>query len=126
VLGTKTNAVTVELDLIVRMNPYNRWGHAAFWSGLGLTAFGAVSTGLAWKYGQDFRDTSWDTEADEKSRMWAGCMYAGFITGGALMITGAVLWILSPGDREWSERQLVSGTPTRDGRGMVFSFGGRW
>jgi len=128
VVGTKSEDVTVKLDVIVQMAPLNKWGHAAFWSGLSLAAFGSVSAVLAWKYAEDFKEKSWDTSADDNSRMWSGLMYTGLIGGGALMIAGTVLWILSPDDQSWSESRFTSAgaAPTLDGQGLVFTLGGRW
>jgi hypothetical protein len=108
----------------VSTHPYKLWGHVAFWSGVGLTAFGGVSMALSAKAGSDYEDGDLDAEAS--SHTWATLMYAGFGIGATLIATGAVLWLLSPDDGPQAGQASAALGPTPDFQGMVFSVGGRW
>ena len=127
--GKKTPA-TVTL-IAIPMNPYKLYGHVTFWSGLGIAALGGVFTGLSSaKMGEhDSKLNEGDGEgaksARDTSKVYGGVAIAGYTLGGALMITGTVLWILSPGDEAWARENLLSVGPTDDG-GMMISLAGRW
>ena len=107
--------------------PYSRWGHITFWSGLGVAAFGAVSGYLAKSAGDDYQ--AGDRGAHDRSVALAGCMYTGLAAGGALIITGVILWVLAPdedaplGAPSGASSVLV--LPSPEG-GLVFSLGGRF
>jgi TolB-like protein len=100
-------------------SPYSTWGHVTFWTGLGAAAFGTVTGILAYNAGEDFK--SGDRDSYDRSVILAGCMYTGLAAGGALIITGIVLWALDPGDNVTS----VSALPSADG-GLVLTLGGRF
>jgi TolB-like protein len=107
------------------MNPYKLWGHVTFWSGLGIAAVGGVFTGLAYKASDDY-NSSGDISAKDKVGPYntaAAVMYA---TGGALMVTGVVLWILSPGDEAWAKQHKLSFGPLMDGRNTGLVVAGEW
>jgi hypothetical protein len=80
-------------------NPYKVWGHVAFWSGLVLSGLGGGATWQANATAQDY--AAGDRSAWDANEMWSSLSWTGYSLGGALMITGVVLWILSPGDRAW-------------------------
>jgi hypothetical protein len=100
-------------------SPYSRWGHITFWTGLGAAAFGTVTGILAYNAGDDFK--SGDRDSYDRSVILAGCMYTGLAAGGALIVTGIILWALDPGDEVTS----VSALPTPGG-GLVLTLGGRF
>jgi hypothetical protein len=52
-------------------------------------------------------------------------MYTGLAAGGALIITGIVLWALAPDEDMPSGVTSLSAFPTPEG-GLVFSLGGRF
>jgi len=120
-----------ELELELRpppRHPFNVWGHATFWTGLGLAAFGGVSTYL-------FVDTTDRYDHGDASysaaQAWNALQFVGYGLGGALLVTGVVLWILTPDDaawaREWSSGQAPPTpglSPTPDGGGLVFTLQG--
>ncbi len=121
-----------ETELGVKLEPrsahiLNITGHVAFWSGLAFTAFGGVALSQGWLAADEYRDEL-DPASKDTARTWTGLMYAGFGAGVALMAAGAVLWALEP---DW-DAALVKTTPaaaagpTLDGKGVVFSLGGRW
>ena len=107
-------------------NPYPIAGHATFWSGAGLIVTGGI---LNWQAGE--KQKSWEDtgNSSDKSANHAlmGSAIAGYALGGALMITGAVLWILDPGDEALDDRKDVSVEAGPDGRGGVsLLVRGRW
>ena len=128
--GEKTSS-TLTLTRIP-MNPYKLYGHMTFWSGLGLVALGSVFTGMT-KVKMDEHDDmlgKGDVEAAQDARdtskTYGGLAVTGYSIGGALMVTGLVLWILSPGDEAWANEHLLSAGPIDDGRGFGLSVGGKW
>lgn len=80
-------------------NPYKLWGHVAFWSGLVVAGLGGTATWQAYDSGQDY--AAGNRDAWSTNQMWSSLSWTGYGLGGALMATGIVLWLLSPGDREW-------------------------
>ncbi len=98
-------------------NPYKLWGHVSFWTGLGLFGLGGVMSGLAVNAKSDFDDAT-DSNAMQaaESRMntFTGLAAGGYALGGALLVTGVVLWILSPGDRRWAEEHGLVVAPGLD------------
>lgn len=109
----------------IPMNPYRTAAYASFFSGVGLVAFGGFATWQAKQAGDDY-SSSGTSDSKDSSRSWAGAAIAGYTIGGAAIISGVVLWILDPGDREWLEQQQVSVGPGTDGRGMAVNVSGRW
>jgi hypothetical protein len=51
---------------------------------------------------------------------------AGYTIGGAMMLTGTLLWIFGPGDEAWAKRHKVSFTPSFGPEGVGAAFGGVW
>lgn len=90
--GTTTIQRPIEIS---ERDTYNFWGHVTFWSGLGVAAFGGISLGMASKAGSDYE---YDGSANAKTRSenWAGLGFASMATGGVLMGTGVVLWLMEP------------------------------
>jgi hypothetical protein len=69
---------------------------------------------MARGYGSDYRYDGDDYYRDMAVK-WTGAMWAGFISSGVLMAAGAILWIVSPGDKTYHERKHginVSGAPS--------------
>ncbi|MBW1809003.1 MAG: PEGA domain-containing protein [Deltaproteobacteria bacterium] len=120
--------IQLELDGIYPMHPLDKWGHASFWSGLGLLAFSGVSAIQIAFARDDYQAGDWG--AQDKVRTWSGLMFASLGTGAALAVTGVVLWILAPSEAEWVEEwvqsQGVTAGAATDGSGFVFTLGGRW
>ena len=107
-------------------NPYQIAGHATFWSGAGLIVTGGI---LNWQAGE--KQKSWEDtgNSSDKSANHAlmGSAIAGYALGGALMVTGVVLWILDPGDETLDKRKDISVEAGPDGRGGVsLLVRGRW
>jgi hypothetical protein len=99
------------------------WGHVTFWTGLGLAALGGVGIWQAEVAKDDWEYSGSDSDATSH-RTWNGVAYGCFGVGGALMITGAVLWGLYAADDGPPATALVG--PTPDGLGAVLSVGGRF
>ncbi len=110
-------------------NPYKTWGHVTFWSGAGLLTLGLVFVLPAQGMANDYYDESFSPDKRaaslDNSRLWAGAMWAGLVTGTALMTTGVVLWLLDSPKPE-NEDTSAAIIPTRDGTGAVMTFGGRF
>lgn len=106
------------------MNPYKKWGHVSFWTGFGLGAFSGLALGMA--ASEADKHKSGDLSADDKSKAWAGAGFSTLAVGSALMITGVVLWVLSPGDLQWSLDHSVGILPDPDGNSMAIVWAGRW
>ena len=103
------------------MEPFVKWGHVAFWSGLGLAAFGGVATYMAY-------DTAGDNKAGDfgdetANRAWSGLAITGYTLGAAAMITGVVLWALAP---DVAQRNSIAAAPTADGDGAVVFWAMAW
>lgn len=103
---------------------YSGWGHAAFWSGLGLAAFGGIAIWQAEVAKDDYAFSGSSSSADQH-RTWNGVSYTAFGLGGALLVTGVVLWALAPGQAD-AELGVVGAGPTADGRGFSVLVGGRF
>ena len=103
------------------MNPYKMWGHITFWSGLGVGVVGGIAeivlAASTTSSGQSAVDSS-------KNNALLGAGIAA--SGGALMLTGTILWILSPGDEAWANRQKVAFTPVLDPHSAGLVAVGRW
>ena len=121
----QTADVTLTLNKVYPMNPYKKYGYVTFFTGLGLAAFGGIATWQASATGDEFGKTGSGSKKSA-SKAWEGTAWASFAIGGAAMITGTVLWILSPGDKAWAEQHQVSAAPMPDGRGAVVVFQGSW
>jgi len=93
---------SVATTAFVRVSPYRKYGHALFWSGVGLVAFGGLCAFMAKDAAEDHR-LSGDPSDRDRSRSWAGGMYASFGLGAAAMAGGVVLWTLSPSRHPVSE-----------------------
>ena len=108
-------------------HPFSTWGHITLWSGLGIALFGTVAVSQMMSYWDEYRATGNESDRD-RSDMYQGLMIGGFALGGALMVTGVVLWILEPSQeeraRELNRASGVAVTPMPDGSGMVFSLSG--
>jgi len=131
-LQTPEPQLSTDAEAVVQdypMNPYKTWGHGCFWTGLGITAIaGGVGFGLGAKYADDYQNQSSGSINDlqDKSKTMTGLGYAGVALGGALMVTGVILWALSPGDETWWKKHQLSAGVSHDGENGVLSIGGRW
>lgn len=127
VVVTRGQSASVSLLLMreVSEHPYSTWGHATFWSGLGLAGFGGLSMGLSVKYANDYESSGARTDADS-SDTWATMMWVGFGAGAALLTTGIALWLLEPTAGERIDPATAGLAPTPDGQGLSLSLGGRW
>ncbi len=110
--GVASKTGTTGVEQAYPMNPYKKYGYVTFFTGVGLSAFGGIAAWQASAKGGDYE--AGDRSANSASKGWEGAMYASFAVGGAAMITGVVLWALSPGDKAWAERQQVSVAPMLD------------
>ena len=129
IASKETTKLSFALERDYPMNPYKAGGYATFFTGLGLAAFGGIATGLSKMNAEDYQgspNTNSARDAYDASKSWMGAAYASYSLGGALMVTGIVLWALSPGDKEWWESHQTTVGPTPDGQGATLSFGGRW
>jgi hypothetical protein len=126
--GGQQSELELELEPPPR-HPFNVAGHATLWTGLALAAFGGVSTYM-------FVDTSDQYDHGDAPyssvQTWNALQFVGYGLGGALMITGVVLWLLTPDDatwaKEWSAGQAAPPAPglapAPDGSGLVFTLQG--
>jgi len=107
------------------MNPYKLWGHATFWTGLAFAVGGGISTGMAVHYANVYRQNL-SPDAD-KNRILSNQLAVSFYSiGGALMVTGVVLWILSPGDEAWAKKHAINIIPSLGDKGGNLMIVGRW
>ena len=88
----------VEKEAEKGMGKYQIAAYATFFSGVGLVAFGGLGTWQAVSATEavnDKRSKNQDASDDESSRSgWLASSYAFYGIGGALVITGATLWII--------------------------------
>jgi len=111
------------------MNPYKKYGYVTFFTGAGLMALGGVATWQAKEAADDYHNAATAgaaRDARSANNAWSGAAIAGYTLGGALMVTGIVLWALSPGDEAWWKEHQVSAGPAANGQGAVVMLGGRW
>ena len=108
-------------------HPFSTWGHVTLWSGLGIAAFGGVAAAQMMISWDGYKDDGNQGDRDA-SDMWQGLMIGGLALGGALVVTGVVLWILEPSQeeraRELNRASGVAVMPLPDGSGAVFSLSG--
>ena len=126
VKSKETTTVSFTLERDYPMNPYKKYGYVTFFAGLGLAAFGGIATWQAQAASSDVQSGDWG--GDSRAKAWSGMAVTGYVIGGAAMVTGVVLWALSPGDKERyeSHASAASVSPTPDGKGAVVLIGGRW
>jgi len=125
VTSEETSRLSLELKRDYPMNPYKKWGYVSFFTGLGIAAFGGISTWQASSSANAVKaDGNWD--AEDQNSLWSGLAITGYTLGGAAIITGIVLWVLSPGDREWWEQHHAGIAPSPNGDGATLTLGGRW
>ncbi len=134
--GYKTAKGSVEVDsqkatrlnLILErdypMNPYKKYGYVMFFTGFGLAAFGGIATWQAKVAANDYKSGNWS--AKDRNSGWTAGMGIGYGVGGALMVTGIVLWVLSPGDETWWKKHSASAGLAMDENGTMVTLGGRW
>ena len=106
------------------MNPYKKAGYASFFTGLGLAAFGGIATWQAKVAADD--NKSGHSDASGRNKAWSGLAITGYALGGAAMVTGIVLWALSPGDKSWWDAHQTTADVAPSKGGAVLSLGGRW
>jgi hypothetical protein len=109
----------IKLDRIYPMNPYKIYGHLAFWSGIAFSGLGVLSLSQAQNAANDYHE-SLDSDAKEDSQIWTGMMWTSFGISGALMATGIVLWILSPGDKKYYEMNHSAAVGLRKVHAVTF------
>ena len=128
VISGRKIEIALELDGIYPMHPFDKWGHASFWTGIGLLTFSGVSAIEVVVNREAYKDGEWG--AGDKVRTWSGLMFASLGVGAALTAAGVFLWAMAPEEsewiEEWVENQKASVAVTPDGSGVVFTLGGRW
>lgn len=128
--GEKSSAILTLTR--VPMNPYKLYGHVTFWSGLGIVALGGVFTGLSSAKMSEHDDkidkgqVKAAQNAMDSSKSYSAAAISMYTIGGAAMVTGAILWILSPGDEAWAREHMISAGPTPAGDGALVLLSGRW
>lgn len=122
----KTAAAGVEtkLERKEESDQYSLWGHVAFWSGVGLVAFGGAAAGLSASAAGDYE--AGDLGAEDTSKTWAGVMYTGFGVGAALVTTGVLLWLLGPDEKQEGVVTTATVIPDVENGGAVLSIGWSW
>ena len=128
VKSKETTLLDFTLERDYPTNPYKKAGYATFFSGLGVAAIlGGVGFVLGSAYADEYRTKSSGSINDlrDQSQTMTGLGYAGVSIGGALMLTGIILWIVSPGDQAWWEEHHVSAVSAADGSGDFISLGGK-
>jgi hypothetical protein len=124
----KERELYLQLERDYPMHPYKKWGHISFWSGVGLTAVGAISWVMLSSAQDDYE--AGDLGAESKIKVFGGSTISSLTLGGSLMITGAVLWWLTPDKEEWhkeldSKKAISAGILPYDD-GFVFSLSAPW
>jgi hypothetical protein len=100
----ETESLDLKLTFDYPPNPYKTFGHVAFWTGVALLSVGIAGTVMALNYADNYHYDGYE-EYRTRARQWTGAMWAGFIGSAALMGSGIVLWILSPGDKRYYEKK---------------------
>lgn len=122
-------SIELKEDRTVRVRasaPHRTWGHVTFWGGVGLLALGGVATWQAAEAGDDYnRSFGDDQAAADRSRAWAGVMYAGYAAGAALVTTGVVLWLTGDIQDEVGGQTGLQLGPAPGG-GLSLGLRGRW
>jgi len=108
------------------MNPYKKWGHASFWPGLGIGLSGMIFTALAAKANDDYKNGKDPVGNRSLVSSYNKAAISMYCIGGALMVTGIVLWSLSPGDEAWAKKHQVAAGPVFDGEFSGFAMAGKW
>ncbi len=91
------------------MSTLNKAAFGTFFSGVGLVALGGIGH---WQMDKAKSDgAAGDPDAEDSFNTWKGVAATGYAIGGALMATGAVLWILDASGKK------------KDGGKTAFQFG---
>ncbi len=124
VTSEKETKIHLALEKDYPMNPYKKYGYVSFFTGIGLVTGGGIATWQASEAAADNKAGDWNTES--KNRTWSSMAIASYTLGGAAILIGTVLWVISPGDQEWAERNHIGASVASDGRGAVVWLEGRW
>lgn len=108
------------------MNPYKLWGHVSFWSGLGVAGLGGVFTAMASNANSDYKAGKDPVANHNAVGRDNAIAVTGYAVGAALMITGAALWMLSPGDEAWARTHALAIQPAIDGGTAALVLSGGW
>jgi len=100
----KKEKLEVEKQQAIKKNPYKKIGHGLFWSGFVVAGvMGCVVTaGVVGTANDYYRG---DMKAGELNRKLSSVAVAGYTIGGAMMITGVVMWALIPGYKKKIEKK---------------------
>ena len=124
--GAPAKSTTAVKTVEYPMNPYKLWGHVSFWSGLGVAGLGGAFTAMASNANSDYKagkDPVANRDAVGRDNAIA---VTGYAVGAALMITGATLWILSPGDEAWAKEHALTIQPVIDRGATAIILSGSW
>jgi len=104
-----------------------QWGHVSFWCGTGLAGFGGLSLYLAKVAADDYNSGKGGPDAKTRSEIWSAASITGFSLGGALMATGAVLWILdASGYWRIPDKKLTGFMIVPSNDAMLLTWSGTW
>jgi len=103
---------TVNMKAHTPINQYKLWGHLTFWSGLALGGVGGMFTGLAYNEVKNYNSGTDPAKYKSKIDNYNIGAVTCYTVGGALMVTGIILWIVNPGDEAWAKSHGVTLTPT--------------
>ena len=76
------------------MSTYTLWGHVTFWSGLASIGVAGAMTALGKKAERDYQESASTSEEDAINN-YKYSSIALYTIGGALVVTGATLWIMN-------------------------------
>lgn len=117
--ATTAGVAPGDKEVADRRGAYVAWGHASFWTGVGLAAAGGVAAAMAAATGGVAPGT--ETKDLRASRAWAGAMWGSVGAAGALVATGLTLWILAPS----TAARVVPSASALPG-GATLGIAGRW
>ena len=103
------------------------WGHLFFWSGVGFAALGGAAMAMSMTAAKDF-DATGEFSQKDKSKTYAGFMYAGFGVGLTGIVTGVWLWVSPSSDAASDNHATASfyAGPSADRGPLTVGWTGRW
>jgi TolB-like protein len=131
--STMAPVATASKETAKPMPLYTKLGMGLTFSGIGVAGIGGVMTGLAYSANSDYKNggsAQQMKDADDRRNLYNALAVTGYCLGGAMVVTGVVLWVLGEQKQTSPEKSTkvssLTVTPVITGDLQMLSVGGGW